>query len=745
MSPDDTDSRSPGFRLDSLLQVRRWLIQLLLSEAWLFAALAGVASWSRLPGFDRALLIGGALCVVLGWVFGGRRIGLWLIVAGPLSLITAAALSSTPPSGPAWIALAVSVGHVTYALVLLLPVRVAPIAIPVGCVALGIIWATRPGNVVPGALAVVDGWISVASLAVSATALWIVWRALTTRALHEDDDVRQLTERLHGELAVQERSRIWRSATITIHERLLSTLRYLLQTDEVDRAGLSALVDTTARTTPSPAYADLAEEVRLATAARVAAGILRLDASALDLPLADDVRVAVRAALVECSLNAVLHGQASEVVIAATTTSDRCTVTVTDNGVGISSEAIPGLGWSATLGDGLAEVGGSWSATREGGRTVIRLDVPRLASPSGPAFADDGFQQGRVLMSTPLLAIGTVGLAFDVLIAFATPRAIPLILVAFLATAGAVVLVARGRRPSVLTSSSVLAGLAGIPWLMASARSDTDLAPVLVAGLTTAGYTLIAVGMWARWWQWLIAMGAWSVGVLLVARVDGTGEQLPIAVALVNCLIIVPVVIIVSAIGTRRYARATEASMLEREAMQREAIRANSALAINQHLNACVAQAEDIIERVASGADFDAPTRHEVTCLEGLIRATIQVDPTSSGEFAQAAARLVNTAFSQSTPVRVGTLMSSSDSRPVSAAVMHQLEAAISAYGAATVRALTDGTRDHLSIELTHPKADADGIVSGLRTMSVDDLSVEVSEDGDHCVVIVTRRISATV
>lgn len=743
MSPDEKVQASADSRVAGLLQVRRWLIQLLLSEAWLFAALAGASAWPRLPTSDRLLLIVGAVCIVLGWVFGRRVVGQWLVAAAPLSLVLAAAVSSTPPSGPAWIALSVSVGHVTYALVLLLPVRVAPFAIPIGCAALALVWSWRPGNVLPGALAVAGGWIAVASLAVSASALWFAWRALLQQSEADDSRMDRLAQRIQRELATQERSRMWRATAIAVHERLLSTLRYILQADTLDRPGLAALVSGTPSAKAQSSKADLAGDVRQATAARIAADIVRVDPSALDLPLTEEVRLAVRAAIVECALNAVLHGQAHEVVVAATSTSDRSIVTVSDDGVGVSEDAAPGIGWSSTLGDGLAAVGGTWTIAREGVHTVVRIDVPRIAPQSGPAFAEDGFQQGRVLMSAPLITIGVVGISFDALVAFTTPSGWPLLGTAILATLGALVLVLRGRRPGLVASSAVLAGLAAIPWLMAFTHPSPDLAPTLAAGLTTAGYTLIAVGMWSRGWQWVVGLGAWAAGVLFVARVDGNTDPLPIAVALVNCLIIVPVVIIVSAIGTRRYRRTQQAAALEREAMNREVIRANSAMAIDQHLSACVAQAEDIIEQLAQGAEFDETSRHQVACLEGLIRATIQVDPTSSGEFAQAAARLVNSAFSEDIPVRVGTLLASDDTSPLDPDIEQALEEVIRVHTTVTVRALTDGSRDHLAFELAEPKPEAASTLSALRRMQPSQLEIVVSDDShDATIVMVSRAIS---
>lgn len=744
MSPEEVARSAADSRVAGPLQVRRWLIQLLLSEAWLFAALAGASAWPRLPTLDRLLLLVGAVSIVLGWVLGRRVVGQWLVAAAPLSLVLAAALSSAPASGPAWIALAVSVGHVTYALVLLLPVRFAPIAIPVGCAVLALVWSSRPGNVLPGALAVAGGWISVASLAVSASALWFVWRALLQQSEADDSRSQRLAERIQRELATQERSRMWRATAIAVHERLLSTLRYILQADTLDRPGLAALVSDTPSAEAQPAGSDLAGDVRQATAARLAADIVRVDPSALDLPLTDEVRLAARAAIVECALNAVLHGHAHEVVVAAISTKDRSVITVSDDGLGVSSNAAPGIGWSSTLGDGLAAVGGTWTIAREGDRTIVRIDVPRIAPRTGPAFAEDGFQQGRALMSAPLITIGVVGISFDALVAFTTRSGWPLLGTAILATLGALVLVLRGRRPGLVASTAVLAGLAAIPWLMAFARPAPDLAPTLAAGLTTAGYTLIAVGMWSRGWQWIAGLGAWAAGVFVVARVDGTTDPLPIAVALVNCLIIVPVVIIVSAIGTRRYRRTQQAAALEREAMNREVIRANSAMAIDQHLSACVAQAEDIIEQLAQGAEFDETSRQQVACLEGLIRATIQVDPTSSGEFAQAAARLVNSAFSEDIPVRVGTLLASNDTSPLDPDIEQALEEVIRAHTTVTVRALTDGSRDHLALELADPKPEADSALSALKRITPSQLEIVVTDDShDATIVMVSRAISS--
>ena len=732
-------SPSPDSRVAGLEQVRRWLIQLLLSEAWLFAALAGLVAWPRLGTPDRLLLFASAACLVAGWILARRPTGLWLITAAPLCLVIATLLNDGTPGVGQWIALAVSAGHVTYALVLLTPARVGMAALVVGPAALGLLWWRRPSNVVPGALEVAGGWISVFSLAVSATALWLVWHSLLRRATEDDKRMDAIVSRVQLEIEAQERSRLWREAAVTLHEQLLSTLRYVLQTDSLDREGLRRLVH---RADGGSRSSDLAQEVREATAARIAAGIVRADQSALELDFTDEARIATRAAIVECSLNAVLHGGATDVLVSAESTDEWIDVHVSDNGSGIDTAATPGLGWNTTLDAGLAAVGGTWSTDRQGDRTVVTLRIPRAARISRMTFTDDGFEQGRILISTPLVAVGAVGVAFDILAGVGSLQGWLLIAVAIVATSAAVANVWRRRHPSLTVASLVILGLAAIPWLMAAMGSDAADAPVQAAGLTTAGYALIAVGVWSRWWQWAGGLALWAIGVLAVARVEQSSDSLPIVVALVNCLIIVPVVVIVANIGTRRYLRAQAALALERQAILREGLRANSARLIDQHLTACVAQAEDLMGRLSDGAELDEDVRREIGCLEGLIRATIQVDPVDAGEFARVAARLVNSAFSLGMPSQVGTLVSSSDQAPLDKDVVRALEDAIPGANRVVVRTLNDGLQDYLSLEVLGSGLSADRYAA-IQQLSASDVRIDVSQEPDgSAVIMVSRPIS---
>ena len=735
MSPSPTPP--PESRVNGLYEVRRWLILLLLSEAWLFAALAGIARWTALPTSDRAVLVTGLVLIILGWILSRRPVGLWLVTGAPVCLMVATLLNSGDLASGQWIALGVSTGHVAYAIVLLAPRNVGLAAVIGAPILLAVLWSRRPTNVVPGALDVAGGWISVVSLLASAGILWFVWNGLLNQARADDMRLQALSDRVDKEVAAQERSRLWRQTAVTLHERLLSTLRYILQTDAIDQEGLRQLADLSEG---HASQTDLADEVRQATAARVAAGIVRVDPAALEMPISDETRTAVRAAIVECALNAVLHGGATDVHVTGRVDNGTACYEISDDGHGIDASSRPGLGWTATLGEGLATVGGTWAISRVKDRTVVTIYVPTTAVDRSAAFIEDGFQQGRALISAPLMAFGLVGIAYVVIAGLSSPQGWPLIGVSVVATLAAVVLVARRCTPGLLSSTAVIAGLAAVPWLMTAAQPPADQAAAITAGVTTAGYALIAVGVWSRWWQWVIGLAAWAIGVLNVASVAAEGGALPIIVALVNCLIIVPVVVVVASIGSRRYQRAQAALAIERDTVQREALRANSAALIDQHLSACVAQADGIIADLARGASLDDDLRHQVLCLEGLIRATIQVDPVDSGEFTRVAARLVNAAFRVSVPARVGTLVSSPDATPLDPDLVRVLEGLIGAYGLVTVRSFNDGRDDHLSLELREPSASGHHDDLKIRETYASGVSVDVSTEPDGSTIVMVSR-----
>jgi signal transduction histidine kinase len=738
-SPRPADSSLVASRLAGLLETRRWLLVLLLSEAWLFAALVGALQWRSLAGLDRLALLVSATAIILGWTLSGRTIGLWLIMSGPLTLVLAALANGGSPSEVAWIGVSTSAGHVAYALVLLTGPVLGLMSI-LGCtVVLVFAWSLRPGNVVPGALAVADGRIAVALLAVSALVLWLAWHVLRRRAIAQDASRARLAQRVEAERETQERSRIWRAAAVSVHERLLSTLRYLLQTSDPDRSGLRTLIAEGGSLDSNDSPDDLERSVRVATAARIASGIVKLDESVIDIPVTDEVRVAARAAIVECALNAVLHGGATDVAISADRDGPRVRIHVTDNGSGIPETAMAGLGWTSVLDAGLEQVGGSWSVTSQSGRTTVTLTLPASIAPTTATMVDDGFAQGRTLLSAPLLAVGAVGIAFDTLAMSGTAGGLLIIALTAVAVLLGARIIVRGERPDLIQSSVILLALGITPWLAAYALPPSLSMQEVAPGMVTAGYAIIAVALWCRTWQFVGALAFWALGMIALTANAALDERQHLLIGLVNCLVIVPVVVIVVSLTARRFRRAQDALILQREALNRELVRANAASVIDSQLSACVAQTEAIVRRIADGAELDAATRHELACLEGLIRATIQVDPVSSGEFARVAARLCNAAFSHSIPVQVGTLISSPDTASLPTPLLQALESSIASADSITVRAVTSANEDHMSVLLSGPSVDSRAITA-LEGADLDGVKLDTEgESGTGVLVLITR------
>jgi hypothetical protein len=745
LSPSNQSDGLAESRVAILYSTRRWLLLLLISQAWLFAALVGALNWIDLDITDRVTLLISAIALVGGWLLSRRAISLWVLACAPLTLVIAATANGGAPSDVIWIALATSTGHVTYALVLLTRPIVGIASIVAGTIALAGIWSTRPGNVVAGGLAIADGRIQFTILAASALALWGAWHWLLRQGQTQDIATLKLASRFAAEQALQEQSRQWRAATIFVHERLLSTLRYLGLTDEPDRVGLQRYL-VKKDIGESPPGLDPAEDLRMATAARIASDVVRLDPSVIDLPLSAEVRTAARAAIIESALNAVLHGSATDVFVSAVISdAGQVIVRISDNGTGIREDATPGFGWISVFDLGLSAVGGAWTIDRSAECSTVVLTLPANSKLTTLNIPVDGFAQGRLLLTAPLLTVAAVGVAFNVLALWGDLLGqIEVILYAAAIVSGAV-LVLRGERISVVPSTAILAALAIIPGMTALDLPPNTNLFELTPGLVTAGYAIIAIALWCRVWQFVGALAIWAGGMIMLASLVPAIDRQPLYIGIVNCLVIVPIVVVITSIATRRHRLMQALQSEQREAMRIEVMRSHAQAVIDAQLSAIVSQAEAIIGEIAHGAELDDTRRRQLARVEGLLRATIQIDPISSGEFAKTASRLCNAAFNRGIPSQVGTLISSPDPRPFPADIEHALELVIASADTINVRAVTSGDEDHIGLHL-HGAAVHREALHALTTVSHESVTVELEEDATGgAIVMITRACIAPI
>jgi hypothetical protein len=231
---------------------------------------------------------------------------------------------------------------------------------------------------------------------------------------------------------------------------------------------------------------------------------------------------------------------------------------------------------------------------------------------------------------------------------------------------------------------------------------------------------------------------------MLASLVPAIDRQ-PLYIGIVNCLVIVPIVVVITSIATRRHRLMQALQSEQREAMRIEVMRSHAQAVIDAQLSAIVSQAEAIIGEIAHGAELDDTRRRQLACVEGLLRATIQIDPISSGEFAKTASRLCNAAFNRGIPSQVGTLISSPDPRPFPADIEHALELVIASADTINVRAVTSGDEDHIGLHL-HGAAVHMEALHALTTVSHESVTVELEEDATGgAIVMITRACIAPI
>ncbi len=119
---------------------------------------------------------------------------------------------------------------------------------------------------------------------------------------------------------------------------------------------------------------------RLALVADPPAGltVMQLD----DPPVDQQTFDLVAGAVGEIAVNARRHGRASTLVVSAHATDGRCLIVCQDDGVGMPTDVVPGLG-SRLLDDTAAALGGSWSMEPAHPGCRITLDIPLLDAAHG--------------------------------------------------------------------------------------------------------------------------------------------------------------------------------------------------------------------------------------------------------------------------------------------------------------------------------------------------------------------------
>ena len=720
-------------RVSALYATRSWILLLLLTVAWVLAAMVGAGQFSALAPVERACLLGGACCIATAWLFRNHDWALVLLVGAPALLVVAASLSQ-PGTSAAWIALSSSVSQVSFGFVLLTNRWVGLVGVGVCVAALAGIWSQRPSNVLPGVLVIANGWIGLAAIAASSLALWLAWHRQLRQARIVDRRLATWENITDSAREQQQRARLWREAVAQVHETLLTTIRYVLQTPEVDPSGLVSWRSRQESSVRRPA--DWRESVAQATAARIGAGIVEMDESLADLPINTDLREPVRAAVFEGVSNAVRHGGASRVRVTGGVDGAGIWIRVADNGSGLQADALPGLGWSEVLSRQLGGIGGSWTIAHSSVGTELTLRIPLPPSSDLPTAIDDGFEQGRILMTWPLLALSLVSVIYSAYLPLAVTGAFVVGLLLALGITVGMWAIVSANRPAVQARPFLALSVSVIPWVLlvfgqsdpsSIAQTTVVQASALAALLQAAGYTVIALGLWSRVRVAVTGLVIWGSGAMFLALAVPAEQRTPVLVALANCLVVMPIVGGVSRIGTRRFASAQRIVQEERSRIMLEAARAEVSRWINASLESCVGETNAIIDEIALTGAVTPEQRCRLSMLDGLIRATIQVDPVLNGGFAQAGSELVVRGFQSGSSFDVRMIDASQDMRPLERDLLdHLAELAASCDVEGRLQVFHDDIEDFLVLTLrwSHPSRVANGALERLAAWH--------GVDGDH-------------
>jgi len=740
----------------ALLATRRWLIVVSATVGGGLTVLIGALLFPRLSMVEHASLALAAVLLVVGLI-GSRRQGyLWLTAAGLMVLILTALVA--PSTQGRWIPLNVLVGYTSYYIVMLTPRRVGMFVGFASAAGLALIWSRRPANVIVANLALVGGWIAVLQVLASSLLVWWTWNGLRDEASSTDATLRGVQARTLAALQIQERARLWRSTAVHLHESVLNSIRYVLTAPDVDRERLSVEVEGERALTQSPTRRESTSLTSLVHALQQDAGygeVVTVTGWIPDIPIDPDVYEAVRAAAIELVRNAVRHGGASVVSVGALLDVEgRAVLRLVDNGATAAVAHDPSVGRSTTLGTALSEVGGQWEAApAAGGGWVSRISFPRPGEgPPGPyGQSYPPFDKGRLIVTAAIVGIIVCGSLYYVHMVIVGPVAERLAgLLGLVGTACAVGLFLRRRRVHPSLGLALVMAPAMVPWfLLGDTYTCQDAAP-LSPVLNIAGYTVLLIATWSGRLPGVVGIMIWGISGGLLVRSIPAGCRDSVAVALINSLVALPVIIAVTYAGAQAYQRALDQG---RETRQKEIVERSTAAAaedINNQLDASVREAELTLALIASGAHVDAESRERLMRLDARIRAGIQVDPQSDGSMAVLAKAFVDVAADQGRSVSVRAITCSSDTRPIPMEVQRLLFRILvtPAPLPPRLRVFTDGEEDHLSIMATMAALRSAGLRPG-EDRQFEDVVIEVEDGGDEdagrLAVVVSRPIVTSV
>jgi hypothetical protein len=259
------------------------------------------------------------------------------------------------------------------------------------------------------------------------------------------------------------------------------------------------------------------------------------------------------------------------------------------------------------------------------------------------------------------------------------------------------------------------------------------------------------IAAWSGRLTGVVGLAIWAYGGLSLVMAFPANCRDSVSLALLNSLVVLPVLLIVTFIGAKAYRKAADRTRAMRQLEAIERSKANAAEDLNVQLDLSVSAALRTLELVANGAELTDLVRHELEVQDGRIRSVIQVDSARDGAFAVFARTLVENVAELGIRANVKAMVSSQDTRPIDIKVERLLSGLFLANrsNATQVQVFTDGIEDHLVLTVSRSSLRAVGLRPG-QHQDLGEVSLQVEEGeesgdaGSSHAVILSRKISLT-
>ena len=740
MSPRGGSGGSPGPELAATFAATRVAIVVLCGFVVLFSLVQAVGIGSSLTPVQVVATAAAAGLIALALTLNGATTGAWLAVASVTVLVISVA--ADPPESGSRVQVTTALFLISYFGVLLLSRMWGLLWVALSCVLWLLIAAPAPLPITLSDVVVNVRPITLLQLVVSSLWLWWAWHTELGRVEARDVRAQRSEASVVESITLQERIRAWRRLVVRTHETVLNDLRYVLDSDIVDRGRLAEQMAQRREFDAGPPVPPIPRSLQavvdsVGTAERL--GTRLTTSIPATVMVASDQGTAVQAALTEAIRNAIRHAGATEVAISATVEDEGVRLRVVHDGVPKSGASEPGIGTAIVIREGVEAVGGR-VAQLDG---ILTLWLPTRDTAAATVHTTPPVEPARVVMSSIAAGNAMGGAPYYLLVAVVggVGGLVAGIAAGSVALLGAYALRHRQVRPLMLVVTSVLS-VAALVALVQGVGGTCDEASVWLTTAILVVFGSSAVVLWARprWW-WLMAVPTLSAAAVMLTFLPSCAEAVTLNLGSIIAAPVCLVLVLLSLrVGARRAAKME--ALNRAEARERAGAAAESE--ISEQLRGAVDDATRIMEQIAAGAPADDAVRNRLRCLDGEIRATLQVSASTPGGFARAALGLVRQCGRIGIPVRVQTIRDSGDHRALPESLVSVLSRLLSSTDGEppSILVLANSREDTLSITTTGRAMERAGLSALWRhDFPHGHAEIDYSEASDRAVVLVHRTV----